>query len=346
MLTYKVDSLSRIFDERMSKFLELRFKNIKRTGNWKVHLKALILFTLLFSLITLLAIGKQPWWIEIPECILLGVVVAGIGFNVMHDAVHRSFSKKRWVNTLLGLSLNLLGGDCRVWKDQHNIDHHMNTNIDGKDGDIDLGKFGRLHPSQKRYPWHKYQHIYLPWFGYPVSYLLWVLYFDFPKAKKMGFTFWQYVSLVFSKLVHLSLFIGFPLLFHGLETVVLGYVIVSLVTGTITSFVFQLAHVVEATEMFDVPENGIVKKDSIHQLRTTANFATKNKLLSWYVGGLNFQKEHHLFYQYSHIHYPVINKEVKKVSAELNLPDHEYPTLSGAIRSHIRQLKLLGNQKN
>ena len=34
---------------------------------------------------------------------------------------------------------------------------------------------------------------------------------------------------------------------------------------------------------------------AVHQLKTTANFATRNKLISWWVGGLNFQVEHHLF---------------------------------------------------
>jgi linoleoyl-CoA desaturase len=260
----------------------------------------------------------------------------------MHDASHRSFSSKKWVNHILGLSLNLLGGDLRIWKQQHEVDHHMHTNIDGKDGDIDLGKFGRMHPSQKWYPWHKYQHIYLPWFGYPISYFLWVFYFDFIKAKKMGFSFWQYVSLVFSKLIHIAIFIGFPALFHGFIPAIVGYMIASLVAGTITSFVFQLAHVVEVTEMLDAPENGVIKRDSVHQLKTTANFATENKALSWYVGGLNFQREHHLFYQYSHVHYPAINKEVRRVAKELDLPNYEYPKLIDALKSHIRQLRLMG----
>ncbi|MEK7585624.1 MAG: fatty acid desaturase [Patescibacteria group bacterium] len=343
MLTYQIDSRSRIFDERMRGFLKLYFKNIKRTGNWKLRLKATIFLSSLFGLISLLALAKQHWLLVVIECIVLGVVISGIGFCVMHDASHRSFSDKKWVNSLLGLTLNLLGGDIRIWKQQHEIDHHMHTNVDGKDGDIDLGKFGRMHPSQKRYPWHKYQHIYLPWFGYPISYFLWVYYFDFIKAKKMGFKFWQYVSMVFSKSIHVAIFIGFPALFHGLVPVIIGYMIASLVAGTITSFVFQLAHVVELTEMFDAPEDGIIKKDSVHQLKTTANFATKNKKLSWYVGGLNFQREHHLFYQYSHVHYPVINKEVKIVTRDLGLPDHEYPGLWSAVKSHIARLKFLGN---
>lgn len=343
METFAIDSRTKALNKIMHEFLEHYFKNRKRTGNWVIYTKATILLLSLFTLIIVLSVTRQFWWLELIECILLGGVVAGIGFNIMHDAVHQSFSKRKWVNSLFGFTLNLLGGDWRIWKSQHNGDHHMNTNIDGIDGDIDLGILGRLHPNQKRRKFHKYQHIYLPWILYPLSHFGWLLYFDFQKAKKMGFKFWQYILLVLSKILHLSIFIVFPLFFRTWTDVLIGYIVVLLVVGTITSFVFQLAHTVEKTEMFVAPSDKVIKNDAIHQLKTTADFATKNKLLSLYVGGLNFQREHHLFYKISHVHYPAIHKKLKAVCKELGLPDHEYPTLGSAIRSHLAQLKFLGN---
>ena len=86
-----------------------------------------------------------------------------------------------------------------------------------------------------------------------------------------------------------------------------------MVTGFVISIVFQLAHTVEHTE-FPMPNeatNKIENEWAIHQVATTANFSTGNKLISWLVGGLNFQIEHHLFPKISHIHYPAISKIIK-----------------------------------
>jgi linoleoyl-CoA desaturase len=79
-----------------------------------------------------------------------------------------------------------------------------------------------------------------------------------------------------------------------------------------------------------------------HQLHTTANFARKNKLLNWYVGGLNYQIEHHLFPNICHIHYPAISQIVEQTAREFNLPYHCFDNLSGAYFSHIRTLYALG----
>ncbi|HRD44219.1 MAG TPA: fatty acid desaturase, partial [Ferruginibacter sp.] len=81
---------------------------------------------------------------------------------------------------------------------------------------------------------------------------------------------------------------------------------------------------------------------AMHQLATTANFATKNKLISWLVGGLNFQVEHHLFPKISHIHYPAISKIVKKTCEDFNVKYIEFKYMRDAIISHTLHLKKLG----
>ena len=65
-------------------------------------------------------------------------------------------------------------------------------------------------------------------------------------------------------------------------------------------------------------------------MNTTTNFAVKNKWLSWYVGGLNFQVEHHLFPKISHVHYPAIAPIVRSTAAEFHIPYLEYNTFSDA----------------
>ena len=111
----------------------------------------------------------------------------------------------------------------------------------------------------------------------------------------------------------------------------------------ILSIVFQLAHTVTATEfpLAIQPENKMPDEFAVHQIQTTANFATKSKLVSWLVGGLNFQIEHHLFPKISHVHYPAISKIVKQTCADFKLKYNEYPTVISAIKAHVQYLKLM-----
>ena len=77
-------------------------------------------------------------------------------------------------------------------------------------------------------------------------------------------------------------------------------------------------------------------------MHTTANFAGRNKALSWYIGGLNYQIEHHLFPQTCSIHYPTISKIVRETAEEHGVPYHYHPTLMDAMGSHYRMLKTFG----
>ena len=117
--------------------------------------------------------------------------------------------------------------------------------------------------------------------------------------------------------------------------------------GLILSLVFQLAHVVENTEFEHIPLDATKHIETAwaeHQVKTTSNFAMNNKVISWFVGGLNFQIEHHLFPRISHVHYPAFSKIVMAKCAEYNLPYNYYPTLFGAIASHFRTMKYLGKK--
>ena len=149
-----------------------------------------------------------------------------------------------------------------------------------------------------------------------------------------------------SKVLYMILFIGLPIYKVGLVETLVGYGVVLVVTGIIISVVFQLAHVVEGA-IFMSGKDGAksLKVDTewaIHQLNTTANFATKNKFVSWFVGGLNFQVEHHLFPKISHIHYPEISKLVKETCKQFNVNYMEFPTVFSAVKSHVLHLKHVG----
>lgn len=287
------------------------------------------------------------------ESIVLGGIVAAIGFNVMHDGAHGSFSKYRWVNQLAAFSLNILGGNSFMWNVKHNVIHHAYTNVDGIDDDIDIKPFMRMSTTQKKYRLHKYQHLYF-WVLYSLLYVSWIFVLDYQKyfkkhvgtmpLKKMSLTdhvvFWGF------KLFHLFLFVGLPIYMVGFTAWLTGFLIFASVAGFVLSIVFQLAHTVEHTS-FPMPDEVTGKMDdewAVHQIKTTANFATQNKVVSWLVGGLNFQIEHHLFPKISHVHYPAISKIIRKACEEYGIVYIEYPKVRYAVASHVAFLREMGRK--
>lgn len=351
----KFANIPHSFHSELKKRISDYFEEVQKstTGNYSLFIKAVILmisFSILY--IHLVFFTPNVFW-QIAESIVLGAVVAAIGFNVMHDGAHGSFSKYKWVNVLAAFSLNILGGNSFIWNVKHNIIHHAFTNVDGVDDDIDIQPWLRMSSSQKKYRLHKYQHIYF-WFLYSLLYLLWVFVLDYTKyfkskvgnmnLKKMKlsdhFVFWGF------KLLHSFLFIGLPIYMVGFSSWLISFTIFTLVAGFVLSIVFQLAHTVEHTS-FVVPDKDSGKIDdewAIHQLKTTANFATRNKLVSWLVGGLNFQIEHHLFPKISHIHYPAISKIIKQACLEYGLVYIEFPRVHHAVASHVAFLKEMGRR--
>lgn len=357
----------------MSSFATPKFRNIKRTnfhkelqrrvenyftenkkaatGNWHLYSKAIILWTLYLGLYVHVVFFTPIAWVAILECVLLGGLTAAIGFNVMHDGGHGSFSKSKFWNTVAAYSVNLLGASGIMWKNKHNIIHHTYTNIDGVDDDIEIKPMLRMCATQKKYIIHRYQHIYV-WFLYTLLLIVWVFVGDYRKyfkqkvgpiaIKKMSgfehFAFWA------AKAIYLFIMVALPIYMVGFLGWLIGYLTLSLFAGFVLSVVFQLAHTVEHTA-FPTPAentNDIENEWAIHQLETTANFATKNKLICWLVGGLNFQIEHHLFPKISHVHYPAISKIIKKTCEEFNIKYIEFKHMRQAIVSHAMHLKHMG----
>lgn len=320
------------------------------TGNFQLYFKAVVLVTAFVAAYVHLVFATPAAWLAVIECLALGGLTSAIGFNVMHDGAHGSFSRKEWVNKLAGLSLNILGANVFMWNTKHNVIHHTYTNIDTIDDDIDARPFLRLCTSQPHHKIHKYQHIY-GWAAYSLLYLYWVFYTDYEKyfTKRVGsvplmkMKLRDHVSFWAFKLLHALLFIALPVYMVGFGTWLVGFSIMGLFAGLVLTVVFQLAHTVEHTH-FPVPDAGNKMEDewAIHQIKTTANFATQNKLITWLVGGLNFQIEHHLFPKVSHIHYPAISKIIRNVCEEYGINYLEYPRLRLAIGSHWAYLRQMG----
>ncbi|HEX8348937.1 MAG TPA: fatty acid desaturase, partial [Hymenobacter sp.] len=105
------------------------------TGGTSLFVKAVILTVSFVALYLHLVFQTPSAWIALAECALLGLVGSAIGFNVMHDGAHGSFSKSKWINQFASFTLNVLGGNSFMWNMKHNLIHHMYTNVDGVDDD-------------------------------------------------------------------------------------------------------------------------------------------------------------------------------------------------------------------
>jgi len=326
-------------------------KGISATGNPTLFSKAIILLTAFVAVYTHLVFFTPTWYWALTECLILGGLVAAIGFNVMHDGSHGSFSKSKLLNRVAASSISLLGANHFMWNMKHNMIHHSFTNVDGVDDDIAVGALMRMAPTQKRYIAHKFQHVYF-WFLYMLLYLFWIFFTDYKKyfsqkignvpLKKMSMA--DHIEFWGVKIYHAAVFIVIPVAIVGWANWAIGFSIMGLFAGFVLSIVFQLAHTVEHAEfpVADVDSHLLPEEFAKHQIKTTANFATNNRLISWLVGGLNFQIEHHLFPKISHVHYPQISNIVRNVCKEYQLNYIEYPTMIKAVGAHVRFLRDMG----
>ena len=327
--------------------------NLSTKANGAVILQVAIMLSLYILPVLALLIFPLPVWAAALMPILAGIGLAGTGMCVMHGGAHDALSHQKWLNKVMGGTMNLLGNSVFTWKVKHNMLHHTYTNIDGLDADIvSKGpmRFSEQSPLKKA---NRLQHIWaivtygLLTLSMLVNDFIWLN--DYRKdgtLEKQKIAFGPaLLKLVAIKSIHIFLFLIVPVLVtdYPFWLVFCGWLLMHWTGGFILSVVFQLAHVVEGVEQ-PVPVEGVIENDWIvHELRTTANFAGKNQFLNWYIGGLNFQIEHHLFPNICHIHYPKIAPIVERTAKEYGYPYIQKPTFLNALASHVRKLKELGH---
>ena len=325
-------------------------------SDYRMILKTIAMLSIYFTPYFLMVLGVvSNAWLIVFLWMVMGVGMSGIGLSIMHDANHGAYSKHKWVNKTIGYIINLVGGNATNWKIQHNILHHSYTNVHSHDEDISAGRVLRLCPHDERLPFHKYQHIYA-WFLYTLMTLMWSTTKDYRqlfrfkkedllKTQSRSFKY-RFVELLLSKIAYYSYILVVPLIFVKANwwVILIGYVLMHMIAGLLLACVFQPAHVVPDTS-FPLPDkDGKMENHwAIHQLLTTTNFAPSSRFFSWFVGGLNFQIEHHLFPNICHIHYKQISKIVRETAREFKLPYYSQPSFIKALIQHKKMLYQLGN---
>ena len=286
---------------------------------------------------------------------LMGVAMAGIGMGIMHDSIHGSYAQSPFINRILGLTLNLMGGNAYVWHMQHNVLHHTYPNIDDTDDDIDIPFMLRMSPHQPRYWFHRFQHLYV-WVLYAFATVFWVTSKDFVmlgKYKERNMLkekheyLKRFLNILLWKVVYFGYLLVIPIVlldFPWYLTLTM-FLVMHIVGGVLLSIIFQPAHVFTGTEFIQQADNQIDRSWHKYQLETTTNFKL-NGFMTWLSGGLNYQIEHHLFPNICHVHYPRISRIVKKTVREFGLPYHLQRNLWAALYLHYDMLRELGQENN
>jgi len=222
------------------------------------------------------------------------------------------------------------------------------------DEDIDPGVVMRLSPHKKRLGIHRWQHIY-GWFLYGLMTLSWVTAKDYAQLKRyrdMGLLIkqnrsyrWLVSELIISKVFFYGYLLVLPMIFSGVAwwQTIIFFIIMHFIQGFILTIVFQPAHVMPVSN-YPLPDDqgNLENTWAIHQMITTSDFSPKSKIFSWYVGGLNFQIQHHLFPNICHVHYKNISPIVKQTAKEHGIPYNVQDNFIMALINHGRMLRKLG----
>lgn len=360
MQTFKFSTTKSEFISELRGDVKRYFEENKITqyGNSTIIVKTIVVglfYIVPFALLVSGLISSVP--LVIFFWIIMGAGMSGLGMVTMHDANHNSYSQSTRLNWWIGKSLYLLGGFPPNWRFQHNTLHHGYTNIEGQDEDIAPNGILRFSPHQSLRKIHRYQHIYA-WVLYGLMTLSWIVAKDFKRFfhyKSMGAPLGKngykrlFIDLIVSKIIYYIVFLVIPILTIPVAWywIVVGFIAMHATGGIILSTIFQTAHVVPTSEYPLPDEEGKLDNNwAVHQLHTTADFAPDSKLFSWFIGGLNYQIEHHLFPNISHIHYKAISKLVQKAAVKHDIPYHVNKTFFSALVKHGSMLKYLGHQQS
>lgn len=343
-----------LLQQRVNAYFEQN--HISPHANATMVVKTIFMLALYIVPFVLIVSGAVQGWLYYVTWAVMGLGLAGIGMGIMHDANHGAYSANPRVNKAMGLVLNLVGGDSKNWIVQHNILHHTYTNIQDHDEDIDDKIIMRFSPNGKYKAIQRFQIVYV-FFFYSIMTLYWTTIKDFMQyyryvkeghnRENKAAQVKNWLLLVLWKIYYIGYIFGLPMYVGGFSfvSVLLGFLLLHAVSGLVLSIVFQLAHVVEKTTFPMPDEKGNIENEwAIHQLQTTADFGGGNPIITFYVGGLNYQAIHHLFPRICHVHYPQIASIIEQTAKECGVPYHHYPSFLSALASHMRLISKLGHK--
>jgi linoleoyl-CoA desaturase len=312
-------------------------------------IKTAIGFAALIGSWVFLVFGHPTLWLA--TLALGGLFFGGVVVSVcvLHDANHAAYFRSRRANYVLGWSVDLvLGFGSCAWRNKHNL-HHSFPNVDGYDEDIAHAPFARIAPSQEPRPWYRWQHVYI-WLLYSLALLRWhatdILNL-MPRRGPFGRTppprGWHLAGAVAGKVVFVAWVFLVPSMFHPWWIVLAFYFVFTISASTFMAIIFQLAHCLEESDFVSAQALAMDERVwAVHEVESTADFCQKNGALTWFIGGLNYQIEHHLFPRLPHTIYPRIAPIVRRNAQIYGVRYTAHPSLRVALRSHYRHVRKMG----
>jgi linoleoyl-CoA desaturase len=273
-----------------------------------------------------------------PVAILIFAAIAGLltGFlaTLGHESTHNALSEKKWVNTVMNTTLDLIGFSTKNYRNKHSV-HHNFTNVSKTDPDLDLGSLIRTDAAQSKYWFHKFQHLYFP-FLYSVSgiHLLF---------NPHNFTsFAKFNSWLLKMTPHLVFFLILPILSHGIFLGLVSYGIFLVLGGLYVSLLNQPMHFFLDSKIY-LPKNKSINKEfALLMIDSTTSFYPQDRLTNFLTVGVNNHLIHSLFPNISSIHYPQLYSIVIEELKLENIVVNQYNSWRELFKSHILYLRQMG----
>ncbi len=320
-------------------------------GRVELYAKAVVALGLIVASWTTLMFAGPGLLLALACLVGLAVGATLTAFCVMHDANHGSYFRTRRLNHLVGWTADsVLGMSSYAWRVKHNVAHHTYTNVDGYDDDITQMPLARFMPVQAPRPWYRLQHLYI-WPLYGLMGLRWQTIGDLAALfrGRIGRSAlrvpggWDLLGLVGGKAVFVAWALVLPMLVYPWWTVLAAYFVFSALVSLTMAVTFQLAHCVEEADFVSAEQLTVERRIwAVHEVEATVDFCPRNPVLTWMLGGLNFQIEHHLFPGVPHTHYARIAEIVQRNAQRHGIRYTVHGSLRAALRSHYRHLRSMG----
>ncbi len=287
---------------------------------------------LLFALGLIFLVMIDNMWLQVANAIFLAFVFVQVGF-LGHDAGHRQIFKKVRRNDYLGLLVNLLLGISRSWWfDQHN-EHHDNPNVLDEDPHTNIpviafdeeqarNKKGFLRTLVKYQAFYFIPFLCLEGIGTRLASI------SFLRAgKNVQYPLVEPVLM----LVHFAVYLGLVFFFMPVWQGVLFIGIHQAVFGLYLGSSFAPNH-----KGMAIPDEE-TKQDFLRLQVLTSRNLKSNFLVDFFLAGLGYQIEHHLFTSIPRNKLKDAQKIVRAFCEERSIPYYE----SGYCQSWVEIISSL-----
>ncbi|MEX2597666.1 MAG: fatty acid desaturase [Salibacteraceae bacterium] len=329
-----------------------RRRGIDRHTNAKGVFKLLMMLVLYAALYVVILSGKITGSVLLLLVFIFGVWAMITAACVIHDAVHRAFSKHQVINEFLVVLVDLFGVNGYIWRKTHVDAHHNYTNLIHEDLDLIQNGLVRFVPNMEHRWFHNYQHIYMP-----VLYLFTTVFIVFARdfknftlkeigRKQVRHPLREYLILFLTKAFYFFYILVIPFLLLDLEwwQLAIGFLLMHMGSSFIFTLMLLCSHIQEGSVLMKPDVMGEVNESwAVHEFNATVDCSPDSKLLTILFSGLNHHVAHHLFPNVAHIHLPALTKITVKTAEEFGL-HYKSNSLFGQFWSHLRLLRSQGKQ--